>query len=295
MEENGRMTMLILGAGFSGRAIGKLASASFSTVFGTTRSPENFDALTRHSMVPLLFDGTHISPDLEGALKEVTHLVQSISPNAEGDPFLARISGLKAAMPKLEWVGYLSTIGIYGDHGGEWVDESATPTPLSSRSKERVKAERQWSEAGLSEGVAVALLRLSGIYGPGRNPFLNLEKGTARRLIKKDQVFNRIRVEDIARATLFLLERQESGAFNITDHFPSPSQDVVEYAARLMGQDVPPDIPFETAQLSPMQRSFYGENKRVSNRKLCELGYEFLYPDYETSLRQLWVDGVWRG
>ncbi|MDH6265271.1 nucleoside-diphosphate-sugar epimerase [Rhizobium sp. SG_E_25_P2] len=288
------MTMTILGAGFSGKAIGALASARFP-VYGTTRSQQKFAALESAGIRPLLFDGERISDDLAVALSETTALVQSISPDKHGDGFLRLIPSLKAVMPRLQWVGYLSTIGVYGDHKGEWVDESAAPTPLSNRSRERVLAENQWIDAGAVDAIPVALLRLSGIYGPGRNPFVNLDNGTARRLVKKDQVFNRIRVEDIARASLFLMDRKSGGAFNVTDHMPSPSQDVVAYAAQLMGVAIPPDIAFETAELSPMQRSFYGENKRVGNARIRELGFEFLYQDYLISMDQLWKDGVWRG
>lgn len=288
------MTMTILGAGFSGKAIGALASERFP-VYGTTRSQAKFAALESAGIRPLAFDGETISDELAAALAQTTALVQSISPDSQGDGFLRLIPSLKAVMPRLEWVGYLSTIGVYGDHKGAWVDETAEPTPLSNRSRERVLAENQWLEAGAADGVPVALLRLSGIYGPGRNPFVNLENGTARRLVKKDQVFNRIRVEDIARATLFLMDRKEGGPFNVTDHMPSPSQDVVAYAAELMGVAVPPDIAFETADLSPMQRSFYGENKRVGNARIRALGFDFLYPDYLVSMQQLWNDGVWRG
>lgn len=289
------MKMVILGAGFSGKAIGRICGADFDTVWGTTRDAGNFAALEAVGITPLAFDGQTISPDLRAALSEATHLVQSISPDENGDPFLRLISGLRQAMPKLAWIGYLSTIGVYGNHNGAWVDETAAPTPLSNRSRERVLAENQWLEAGAADNIPVAVLRLSGIYGPGRNPFVNLASGTARRIVKKDQVFNRIRVEDIGRATAFLLKRGQGGVYNITDSHPSPSQDTVEYAAGLMGVPVPPDILFETAQLSPMQRSFYGENKRVSNARIRDLGFEFLYPNYLMSFKQMWKDDAWRG
>jgi nucleoside-diphosphate-sugar epimerase len=175
------------------------------------------------------------------------------------------------------------------------VDEDVVTTPLSNRSRERVLAESQWLDAGARENIPVALLRLSGIYGPGRNPFVNLANGTARRIVKQDQVFNRIRVEDIGRATAFLIGKKRGGIYNVTDSNPSPTQDTVQYAATLMGVPVPPDIIFETAELSPMQRSFYGENKRVSNARLRGLGFDFLYPDYEMSLAQMWRENDWRG
>ena len=289
------MNMLVLGAGFSGKAIGAVAASSFDVVWGTTRSSSKFADLDAAGITPLLFDGNVLSDELQAILRETTHLVQSISPGTDGDGFLSLCPSLKDAMPRLQWAGYLSTIGVYGNHDGAWVDETAAPTPLSARSRERVVAEDQWLATGEDVGVPVAILRLSGIYGPGRNAFVNLENGTARRLIKKDQVFSRIRVEDIASATLFLMERQLGGLFNITDHRPAPAQDIIEYAARLMGVPVPPDIAFETAELSPMARSFYGENKRVRNAKIRALGFEFAYPDYEVSLSEMWTNDRWRG
>ena len=167
--------------------------------------------------------------------------------------------------------------------------------PVSARSVERVAAERAWLAFGRDNDIPVAVLRLAGIYGPGRNAFCNLEAGTARRLIKPNQVFNRIRVEDIAGAALFLAEKSIGGIFNVTDHEPAPPQDIVAEAARLMGVSAPPEIPFETAELSPMARSFYGENKRVSNARLRDLGFDFRFPDYRISLAELWNSGNWRG
>lgn len=288
------MRMTILGAGFSGRAIARICAADFSSIFGTTRSETNFPLLDKAGIRPLIFDGLAISGELRAALAETTHLVQSIAPEQDGDGFLKLVPTLRQLMPNLKWAGYLSTVGVYGDRQGGWVDETSEAAPVSDRSRERVVAENQWLAAGERENVPVAVLRLSGIYGPGRNPFINLENGTARRIVKKDQVFNRIRVEDIGRVTAFLIGRDLSGIYNVTDSLPWATQDTVEYAARLMGVEVPPDIPFETAQLSPMQRSFYGENKRVSNARLRSLGFEFLYPDFRVSLDQMWKDQCWR-
>lgn len=289
------MKMLILGAGFSGKAIGRICGPDFETVWGTTRKTESFAAVEAAGIEPLVFDGAEISSELKAVLPEITHLVQSISPDAGGDLFLRLAPDLEAWMPKLAWIGYLSTIGVYGDRNGAWVDESAAPTPLSHRSQERVLAESQWLQAGAKDNIPVAILRLSGIYGPGRNPFVNLANGTARRIVKQDQVFNRVRVEDIGRAAGFLIGRSLGGIYNVTDSHPSPSQDTVEYAAKLMGVPVPPDIIFETAQLSPMQRSFYAESKRVSNARIRDLGFEFSYPNYEMSLDQMWKADAWRG
>jgi nucleoside-diphosphate-sugar epimerase len=282
------MTLLILGAGYSGKAIGQRFLAEGHPVFGTTRTSEKSKALAEIGITPIVFDGQQLSPVLLAAMATTTHLVQSIAPGADGDPLVRLTEGnLKTVMPNLEWIAYLSTVGVYGDHNGAWVDEETPCKPVSARSRERVDAEKAWSQATKQADVPLATLRLSGIYGPGRNGLINLAQGTARRLVKKDQVFNRIRVEDIASAALFLAMRKADGIFNVTDHEPAPPQDVVTEAARLMGIEPPPELPFETAELSPMARSFYGENKRVKNAKIRALGFTFAYPDYRMSLEQL--------
>jgi nucleoside-diphosphate-sugar epimerase len=289
------MHVLILGAGYSGTAIAKALAPAARSVTGTTRSPEKLAGLKAAGIEPLLFDGNEISPELAGAMGRATHLVQSIAPGRDGDPmFRAGTPPLGQLLPKLEWVGYLSTVGVYGDHGGAWVTEDTPVKPVSERSRERVEAEDAWLEHGARQGIPVAVLRLAGIYGPGRNAFRNLAEGTARRIIKPNQVFNRIRVEDIGAATAFLAQRGMGGVFNVTDDEPAPPQDVVAEAARLMGVEPPPEIPFAKAEMSPMARSFYGENKRVSNARLRKAGFEFAFPNYRVSLAQLWATGAWR-
>ena len=276
------MRLMIFGAGYSGKAIGKLLGSEGTSVAGTTRSAEKGTALEDMGIRPFVFDGTSLSEPLRAELAETTHLVQSIAPGSEGDPLirLGGQPGIKALMPKLEWIAYLSTVGVYGDHHGAWVNEESELKPVSVRSVERVEAEQAWQVVAARDNLPLAILRLSGIYGPGRNTFMNLTNGTARRLVKKDQVFNRIRVEDIASATAFLAGPNTGGIFNVTDDMPSPPQDVVTEAARLMEMDAPPEQPFETAELTPMARSFYGENKRVSNGKIKSLGFNFQYPNY---------------
>jgi nucleoside-diphosphate-sugar epimerase len=288
--------LLILGAGFSGRAIGETFRQAGFSVTGTTRSAEKTESLRALGIEPVLYDGGAVSDALAAVMARATHVVQSIAPGKDGDPlFRTGVPGPSTLMPKLEWAGYLSTVGVYGDHKGGWVDEETKLNPVSVRSIERVEAENHWLDFGKASGLPVAVLRLAGIYGPGRNALRNMEEGTARRLIKKDQVFNRIRVEDIGRSALFLAEGRLGGVWNITDDEPGPPQDVVAEAARLMGLPVPPDIPFETAELSPMARSFYAENKRVSNAKLKAAGFEFRFPNYRLSLGELHASGRWRG
>lgn len=288
--------LLILGAGFSGKAIGQTFKAAGFSVSGTTRSAEKADDLRALGIAPILYDGGPVPEVLAADMARATHVVQSIAPGKDGDPlFRAGMPSLSALMPKLVWAGYLSTVGVYGDHKGGWVDEDTALNPVSARSIERVSAENHWLDFGRISDLPVAVLRLAGIYGPGRNALRNMDEGTARRLVKKDQVFNRIRVEDIGRSALFLAEKSLGGVWNITDNEPGPPQDVVAEAARLMGLPVPPDIPFEAAELSPMARSFYGENKRVSNARLRAAGFEFRFPDYRQSLAELHASGRWRG
>ncbi len=290
------MNMMIFGCGYSGMAIARAAMEGGAQVAGTTRARDKSAELGSEGINGFVFDGVQLSEELRDTLSRVTHLVQSIPPGPAGDPLLKLINGnIRSVCPNLGAISYLSTVGVYGDQGGEWVDEEGECHPSPGRSQERIEAEQAWIAAGDKASIPVAVLRLAGIYGPGRNAFVNLQRGTAKRIIKKDQVFNRIRVEDIARATLFLARACHSGIFNITDNEPAPPQDVIVEAARLMGVEPPPEQPFETAQMTSMARSFYGANKKVSNRKIRELGFEFQYPEYRMSLRQLLDNSLWRG
>ncbi|MEZ5810544.1 MAG: SDR family oxidoreductase [Rhizobiaceae bacterium] len=289
------MNVFIFGAGYSGLALADLLAPRGIAIAGTTRSKARFAELKARGVDPYQFDGD-LDEAIGDRLRSVTHLVVSTAPGEEGDPVLGAASAtICRDMPALEWIGYLSTVGVYGDHDGAWVDEDSAPRPVSRRTQRRLVAERQWLDLGEKAGIAVAVLRLAGIYGPGRNPFVKLEQGTARRLIKPGQVFNRIHVDDIARAIEHLGEGRTGGVFNVTDDEPAPPQDVVAYAARLMGIEVPPDIPFDEAELTPMARSFYGEVKRVSNARLKATGFQFLHPDYRRTLEAIWRAGSWRG
>jgi len=287
--------MMIFGAGFSGLAIARALAGECDFAGGTTRSPERFPALEAAGLPPFIYQGGTPSEDLNAALSEVTHLVMSIAPDTNGDPLLeAFAGGLRQSMPKLEWIGYLSTVGVYGDHGGEWVDEETPCRPVSKRSVARLAAEDGWTRLAGEAGVPLAIIRLSGIYGPGRNALKTIHEGKARRLIKPGQVFNRIHVTDIGGATALLARQRLGGIYNVTDDMPAPPQDVVSRAAQVMGVEAPAEIDFETADLSPMARSFYGENKRVSNARIKAIGYRFLYPDYSTGLDALYGDGSWK-
>nr|ALS91122.1 NADH(P)-binding protein [uncultured bacterium] len=290
------MTLMIFGAGYSGKAIAACFREAGFEVTGTTRSPEKAAALEEAGIRPLLYDGARLTPEIEAALREATHVVQSVSPGPEGDALPALIGDRLASLaPNLQWMAYLSTVGVYGDHKGKWVTEETPCKPEAARGAERLVAEQAWLDLGAKAGLPVSVLRLSGIYGPGRNTFVNLAQGTARRLIKPGQVFNRIRVEDIGRAALHLAEKRLGGIYNVTDDEPAPPQDVVTEAARLMGVEPPVEQDFETAELSPMARSFYGKNQRVSNSRLKATGFQFRFPEYRQSLAQLLETGAWRG
>ena len=295
MSITSRDNLLIFGCGFSGEAIARLAAGNFAAITGTTRDAAKADRIRNAGAEPLVFDGEALSPELVSRLASTTHLLVSIAPGEAGDPVLNALEKSEAALPALKWTGYLSTVGVYGDHGGAWVDEQTEPRPVSKRSRQRLAAENAWRDFAEKHGLPLAILRLAGIYGPGRNAFINIEKGTARRLVKPGQVFNRIHRDDIAAAALAAARKKADGIFNITDDEPAPPQDVVSFAHQLQGSAPPPEQDFDTAELSPMARSFYGENKRVSNaRSKRVLGLEYAYPDYRTALTRMWNENDWR-
>ena len=245
--------------------------------------------------VPLAaFDGTHPGPHVSDLLAETTHVLISIPPGREGDLVLLHHADTLAALPSLKWIGYLSTVGVYGDAGGGWVDETTPVQPASERGRRRVIAEAAWQAFGQRIGKRVDIFRLPGIYGPGRSSIDAVRAGTARRIIKANQFFNRIHVADIAgtlrQAMLRAADNRspEHSIFNVTDNEPSPPQDVVSFAAELLGLPPPPEQPFETANLSVMARSFYGESKRVSNARMkSQLEVTLLYPTYRDGLRAI--------
>ena len=233
--------------------------------------------------VPLLWPGS----DVSDALANADALLISAAPDANGDPVLARLaSEIAARAPQFSWVGYLSTTGVYGDHGGAWVDEHTPLTPSTERGRARVAAEAAWQAI---PGLPLHIFRLAGIYGPGRGPFAKVRAGTARRIIKKDQIFSRIHVEDIAQVLAASLRHPNPGAvYNLCDNDPAPPQDVIGYAAQLLNLPQPPAEDFETAEMTPMARSFYAESKKVRNDRIKdELGITLKYPDYRSGLKAM--------
>jgi nucleoside-diphosphate-sugar epimerase len=288
--------LFIFGLGFSSQALAQRVKGDYASIGGTVRTEEKAARLREAGIEALVFDGESASDAVIAATRRATHIVQSIAPGTTGDPVIALLREALIGAENLEWIGYLSTVGVYGDHGGAWVDEATPPNPQSGRSVERVRAETEWQILGEERHVPVALFRLSGIYGPGRNALVQIAEGTARRLVKPGQVFNRIHVADIATAVAAGAAQKASGVFNVTDDEPGPPQEVVAFAAEIAGKPVPPAIDFETADLSPMARSFYGENKRVGNNRLAaDLGVRLAYPTYREGITALWKDGSWRG
>jgi nucleoside-diphosphate-sugar epimerase len=286
--------LLVFGAGFSARACALRTLSMFDRVRGTTRSVGKAAQLRAAGIEPVIFEGSP-TPEIAAAISDATHLLVSIAPDPDGDPVIKACGDAIATSGGLEWVCYLSTVGVYGDHDGNWVTEDTPCRPVSARSVERVAAEEAWLELCRGMGIPLVVLRLSGIYGPGRNAFVNIENGTSRRLVKPGQVFNRIHRDDIAEAFALACARKADGIFNITDDEPAPPQDVVTAAHEIAGVAPPPEIDFASAELSPMARSFYGENKRVSNAKSkAVLGMRYAYPDYRTALLRMWREDSWR-
>jgi nucleoside-diphosphate-sugar epimerase len=277
-------TLLSLGHGYSARALARLLVAQGWRVIGTTRNRTKADQFRDEGVEPFLWPG-----DLEWILEEATHILCSAAPDAKGDPFLQAVPEI--AKSKAQWVGYLSTTGVYGDHDGGWVDEETPLTPQSDRGRQRVLAEGQWRATGLP----VHIFRLAGIYGPGRGPFEKVRDGTARRIIKPGQVFSRIHVDDIAQVLEASIRQPNPGAaYNVCDDNPCPPQDVIGHAAQLLGMPEPPAVPFEEVAptMTPMALGFYSESKKVRNDRIKdELGVKLLYPDYPQGLAALLAAG----
>ena len=274
-------TLLSFGHGYSAQALSRLLIPRGWRVIGTTRNTEQVDKIKKSGAEPTIWPGS--LPSFDG----VTHMLISTSPTSAGDPVLAALGDeIVARAGQLEWVGYLSTTAVYGDHDGGWVDETTPPEPAAERGRWRVMAEEQWSAI---PGLPLHIFRLAGIYGPGRGPFSKLRKGGLRRIIKPEQVFSRIHVDDIAQVLAASMARPNPGAiYNVCDDEPVPPQDVIGYAAELQGLPLPPAVPFDEADMTPMARSFYMENKRVHNDRIKdELGIELIYPNYRVGLEAL--------
>jgi nucleoside-diphosphate-sugar epimerase len=283
------MKLFIFGIGYSALALLAEHAGQFSHITGTVRTPEKAARLRTEGVEALVHAGGAPSAGVLAALAASDALLASAAPGDAGDPMLADFGAALLAAPRLRQIIYLSTVGVYGDHGGRWIDETAPLAATSLRGRRRVEAEAAWQTLGTRIDASVQCHRLAGIYGPGRNAIEDLRDGTSRRIVKPGQVFNRIHVVDIAGAIAAgFAARQITGGINICDNEPASPQDVVAHAASLEGIPPPPEVPFETATLSDMARSFYAENKRCSNRRLREeLGYRLRFPTYREGLAAL--------
>ncbi|WP_454643990.1 SDR family oxidoreductase [Bradyrhizobium liaoningense] len=277
------MRLFILGLGYSARHFVRRHGGSFSHVAGTVRAPAQRNDFGRLEVHP--FSGSRPSQETVQQVRDADVLLVSIPPGSAGDPAITAFGD--ALQERRRKVVYLSTIGVYGDHGGAWVDEGTPPQAVLDRTRMRVAAEQAWTDA--------AILRLAGIYGPGRNALVTLRAGTARRIVKPGQVFNRIHVDDIASAIMAAIRYPNGGTWNVCDDEPAPPQDVIAYAAKLMSVAPPPEEAFATAEMSAMARSFYASSARVSNAKLKrELSVSLAYPTYRHGLDALWRAGEGR-
>lgn len=276
-------TLLSFGHGFSAQALAALLVPQGWRVIGTTRSDDKAAQLLQQGVEPRIWPGADMTPALDAA----THLLISAAPDAQGDPVLAALrDAIAQRAGQLQWVGYLSTTGVYGDHNGDWVDESTPLTPATARGIARMQAEADWAAI---PDLPLHIFRLAGIYGPGRGPFAKVRDGSARRIIKQGQVFSRTHVADIAQVLAASIARPNAGAiYNVCDDDPAPPEDVIGYAAQLLGLPQPPAEDYATAQMTPMARSFYAESKKVRNDRIKdELGVQLIYPDYRSGLRAL--------
>jgi nucleoside-diphosphate-sugar epimerase len=292
-------TLLCLGLGYCAEHYVALHGARFAHVVGTTRTAEQAAALAARDVggrriEMLMFGGAAAAPEVIAATHAADALLVSAAPDERGDPVLAALGEAIATARNLRSVVLLSTVGVYGDRGGGWVDETTPLDPVHARSRPRVAAEQAWQALGRARGVAVAILRLSGIYGPGRNALSNVRLGHARNIDKPGQVFNRIHVADIAQAIDAAFAQAAEGVFNVTDDEPSPPGDPIAFAAGLIGVATPPAIPYAEAvkTMTPLAASFYAENRRVRNDKLKRvLGVRLRYASYREGLRALHEQG----
>jgi hypothetical protein len=282
----GLMRLFCFGYSYSAESLARRLSARNLAVAGTARSPSG----TAEPGVALAaYKGDTPSAEVRDLLRASTHVLVSIPPDLEGDPVLRHYREDLAGLPDLAWIGYLSTVGVYGDRKGAWVDEESSTAPGLERSLLRLAAERAWLGFAAETGRRVEVFRLAGIYGPGRSVIDSLRAGTARCIVKPGQVFNRIHVDDVARVLAAAIDKDTGHrVFNVSDDEPAPPEDVVACAAELLGLPAPPPVPFEQAGLSGMAASFWAECKRVRNTRIRrDLGVELLYPTYREGLRAL--------
>lgn len=285
-----RKRLFVFGLGYSCLHFIRTHEAAFSEITGTVRTAERRAALASTLLNAVLFDGLHADPEINGCIDHADLILVSVPPGKDGDPILAHFRNRIAESQAR--VVYLSSVGVYTDHDGAWIDETATVVRDHTRRGLRTHAETAWHDTC---GDRLRVLRIAGIYGPGRNAFVNLASGRAHRIVKQGQVFNRIHVDDIAQAIAAAADHPHGGTWNVCDDEPAPPQDIVTYAAGLMNIPPPPEQDFEGADISPMARSFYASNNRIANTRLTsQLHIRLRHPNYRSGLQALWNDGEGR-
>lgn len=279
------MNLLIFGFGYTGKALARRLLAKGWRVTATARKAE--DAAEAQALGVQTVDPAD-APALAEAARTAQAILVTAPPGERGCPGLAAlIPAIAASGAFPDWIGYLSTTGVYGDRAGRWVTEASPLAAQSVEGARRAAAERDWRQVGRGMGLTITAFRLPGIYGPGRSTFERLRDGTARRLVKPGHVFSRVHVDDLAAGLEASIARpRAAGIYNLCDDEPAPAADVTAYAAHLLGMAAPPEEAFDEAAMSPAARRFYAESKRVSNaRAKAELGWRPAYPTYR--------DGLW--
>jgi len=282
--------LFCFGLGYTATALGRELLREGWKVSGTCQSDDRRQELVSLGFDAVIFDGGSHSDEVAALLNSATHILQSIAPAKDGDVVFDVFSqDILTRATQIEWLGYLSTTAVYGDRQGGWVEETSELLPQMPRGVWRKLAERQWQSLFDKYDLAVHVFRLAGIYGPGRNQLKKLRANKARRIVREGQLFSRIHVDDIVATLRASIDRPDFGAvYNVCDNEAAPPQDVIEYAAGLLGIDVPPAEPFDQAELSDMARSFYSESKKVSNEKIkTELGVKLNFPTYREGLHSL--------
>jgi nucleoside-diphosphate-sugar epimerase len=287
-------TLLCFGLGYCARHFVDTFATRFDQIIGTVRTPDKAQRISAGGAVHALVFDESARPEIADAIANCDALLASPPPTDSGDPVLTAFADALARAPRLKSVVYLSSVGVYGDHDGAWVDETTAPNPTTARARLRLIAEKAWQRLSADTGKSVAVLRLAGIYGPGRNALAQVANGTAKRIIKPGQVFSRIHVADIASVINNAFAQRANGVFNVSDDEPAAPQDVISFAADLLQRPAPPEIPFSQAieDLSPMALSFYAECRRVRNERIKrELGVTLRFPTYREGLHALAAAG----
>ncbi|CAI2717617.1 SDR family oxidoreductase [Nitrospina watsonii] len=293
MTSSTQKKLFCFGLGYVGSALAAALHGEGWAVGGTCRTPEKQRTLSAAGWSVAVFDAPAVVPDLAAALEEATHVLVSIPPKPEiGDVVRHHFHDALESARQVEWIGYLSTTGVYGDHDGNWVDETTPLMPKFPHQQRRAEAERAWMRLAYSASSPVHLFRLAGIYGPGRNPFVKIQNGTAQRIDKPGLMFGRVHVDDVVQVLQASIARPHAGrVYNVVDNIPASPREVIQHACDLLQVKPPRLVAFEDAELSEMGKSFYLTNKRVDNHRIkSELGVKLRYPGYRAGLDALFAD-----